>query len=146
MNKKLYGLMAILLIGMPVVLPSLSQAFLQGIHAEEKEFEMYEEESEVNGLKNENLGETNLTEEGELESPILELGEVNVETQIKDEYSVELKSEIALANVAIITNEVDGSGVSLQIPGGVGVGIYEATLIWNLVATPSVANEHSADK
>ncbi len=41
---------------------------------------------------------------------------------------------------------MDGSGVSLQIPGGVGGGIYDATLIWNLVATPSVANEHIADK
>lgn len=105
MKKNIYCLIAVLLVGMPVVLPSLSQTFLQGIQAEEKEFEMYEEESEVNGLKYEELGETNLKEEGKLESPILELGETNVEAQIKDEYSVELEPEIAPANSIRVTTE-----------------------------------------
>lgn len=135
MKKNIYCLIAVLLVGMPVVLPSLSQTFLKGIQAEEKEFEMYEE-SEINGLKNEEFSGTNLNEEGELESPILEIGEANIEAQIKDEYSVELEPEIAPANVAIITNEVElraalanPNVLEIRISGGgVGADIFEGAL------------------
>lgn len=41
---------------------------------------------------------------------------------------------------------VAGEGVSLEIPGGAGIGSYETELVWNLVAGPDADSKHVSNK
>ena len=67
-------------------------------------------------------------------------GELRLNTEAQ-RFAGTTTSEYPSGIVTMGMGDLDGQGVTLQVPGGAGIGNYEAELIWNLVASPDVDDE-----